>query len=1359
MADEKEPQPEPAAVPRRRGDRRSGADRREVDQGPPEGLSERRRGERRLGERRRPGRLRRWILRPLAWFLLLLLMALAAAIWYLYRPAVQRKVLLRLVPRVEEYLDREVEVGQLRYSIFPLWLELRDVRVGGPRPGDPPILTVRRIYVQAELHDLRKQVLELQLVQAEGVEVFVDRFLDGTDNWPRPRRDRRESRKPWELDITSFTVTDGVFHYRDEAAPLDLRARHVRVALLGMGGTDLQGRAVCEAVTILLPNAHPYTAAVAGKIAVHRDRMEIVSARATSPEMTVSGHGRVRWRGEKHVDLQIHGSVEADLFQRLGYIHDEVDGWLQVDGSFGWTRGTWGFRGQARASRLRALDWELTGVEASVAGDRNSIWADIDRSRYGGGAVTGWLEVSLPRRDESAARRRRRARLQLRLDGIDAERFLDDAHIPVGDLASRLAGTLDYRFTEADWRRGQGWGDLRLIADPRQGHGLALEGPVPLVIDRGVVSSQAVRLVGSGQEITGAARYELPGERGTIDYRVQSTDLGPLAEALPIKPAEDGGAPLWLPTRGTGELTGTLTLAPARVTTDLHLSLTNAVARGLSADRAEGLVVLSGSAVEQMHLELAKGKGAALLAGEIHYAEGAPWSLDLDVAGWPVEDAQPWLDFTLPATGPFTGSVTLGGAGKSSRGSIAGEVAPGELFALPVDRLRTRMSWDDEALRFEQLAVAAPAGEATAAGTMAFPDHQLELTVAASSLDLGKPPLAGVLGGLRGTVSLAGAVGGTIERPAMRGELVGEQLELAGRGLGEDGRAALHVDWSGSELHADGSLLGLARISGGGAFDLERADLAFRLRIDELAALAGFAPDGTPELGGSAEGDLRIVGPLANPALDLRLERLEALVGKTPLSARAPVRLHMGNERLRFDSFYLGTPQGESEVVVAGSVGLARDAPLDLRLQGVIENAWLKPLLPGFELSGASDVLATIKGTPAAPRVSGQASLRPGVRLTAKALAEPITDVRAVALFYPDRLVIDRFTGEIGGGTLQATGALEWPRPEQPSSGRFQIAARKVTLHYPEGWVVRGDGDLVWSISGDEQAIRGQVVLDRALYLRDVDLGLVALLQKFFRKQRQQVAVADETLGGVQLNLQVRAPGTLRIKNNLADVKGTAELTFRGDLGGPILFGRVEAEPGGRLVYADNTFRLERGTLTFANPYRIEPLLDLVATTRVASYDVRLALFGNLERLNATFASDPPLPDLEVLSLLLSGSPGRLGQELTQLGRPQATEDSAAEGLLLGQAATLLTERVGSLFGFDAFRIEPLSRSGESVSSARVTVGKRLSRDVYLTYSYDPSATGGQRFQVDWQVQRGLSVLLTQEQDSYAVDVQWERRF
>src|SRR4029078_578046 len=147
-------------------------------------------------------------------------------------------------------------------------------------------------------------------------------------------------------------------------------------------------------------------------------------------------------------------------------------------------------------------------------------------------------------------------------------------------------------------------------------------------------------------------------------------------------------------------------------------------------------------------------------------------------------------------------------------------------------------------------------------------------------------------------------------------------------------------------------------------------------------------------------------------------------------------------------------------------------------------------------------------------------------------------------LFYPDRMVIDRAQGTMGGGTLQASGTLEWPRPGQPISARVQVAARKVALRFPEGWQLRGDSDVVWSMTGDEQVLRGVVTLDRALYVRDIDLGLVQLLQRFFRRQRQEVGITDPSLAAVQLNLQVRAPGSVRIKNNLADIKGTAELTF-----------------------------------------------------------------------------------------------------------------------------------------------------------------------------------------------------------------------
>ncbi|MCM2269935.1 MAG: translocation/assembly module TamB, partial [Thermoanaerobaculia bacterium] len=178
------------------------------------------------------------------------------------------------------------------------------------------------------------------------------------------------------------------------------------------------------------------------------------------------------------------------------------------------------------------------------------------------------------------------------------------------------------------------------------------------------------------------------------------------------------------------------------------------------------------------------------------------------------------------------------------------------------------------------------------------------------------------------------------------------------------------------------------------------------------------------------------------------------------------------------------------------------------------------------------------------------------------------------------------------------------------------------------------------------------------------------------------------------------------------------------------------------------------------NPTRIDPLLDVVAATRVQEYDVRLQLSGPLSRPITAFSSDPPLPDLEILGLITTGAPLESGL-LTdvQPGGPEGSASVAAEALLYGQAASLVGARVGRLFGFDRIRVEPLT-ANDAVSTARVTVGKRISSRLFVTYSYDPSSTAQDIIQVEWRLSDRLQLVLTQNGDeSYAVDARWEKRF
>jgi autotransporter translocation and assembly factor TamB len=167
----------------------------------------------------------------------------------------------------------------------------------------------------------------------------------------------------------------------------------------------------------------------------------------------------------------------------------------------------------------------------------------------------------------------------------------------------------------------------------------------------------------------------------------------------------------------------------------------------------------------------------------------------------------------------------------------------------------------------------------------------------------------------------------------------------------------------------------------------------------------------------------------------------------------------------------------------------------------------------------------------------------------------------------------------------------------------------------------------------------------------------------------------------------------------------------------------------------------------------------------VRNYDIVLSLAGTLERLNAKFSSDEGLADLEVLALLATGQELEGEGRLSVPGQRPEEQPGAglgARGFLYGQAASLVSRRVSTLFGFDRFRIDPLATSETGgVGGVRLTVGKRISKDFFLTYTSNPARSEEYLLRAEWQVAKNLVLVFTREgrDDTFAVDAQWERRF
>jgi autotransporter translocation and assembly factor TamB len=1226
-------------------------------------------------------------------------------------------------------------------------VEFQGVTLAGPRVDDPPVATVDRLFVDIDLPRLWHRRLRLDDIEISGLTLFVEQLGSDT-NLPRGRaRSSASAESRLDFSLGTLRVVDSRARYHNLDVPLSVSANGINASLLGQKGLAGHGTLAVDAVDLEL-NDHQISLSLDGRIQVDSEGLSFDAMRLQGEDTALQTHGSLSWTGEPTLSIVAEGTVSTALVQRLGYLGDEVVGSGELNGSFDWRPEAWGFRGEISSpSLILGGTTELTKIEARVAGDPNGVFVDLLEGHFADGEIRGKYAMA-PGEIEPTSN------LDLVVSNTALAEVLQRSGIDVAGVSGRLSGELSYHFEGAAWQTGTGWGRVDIVSGQSAALRLPVVGAIPFSIDRGLLTAQAARLRAPQQTVVASAIYDLAATTGTIEFSLSSTDLGPLARVIPGGDATP--PPTWLPTHGSGRISGLMTLSPGNVSTSLDLSLDNPVAPGLTANRLGGHLNLETTGVENLRLEFTSPEGAGLVSGRIPFAETLDGlELDLELEDWPLTGVRPWLPFELPLDGSFSGGVSLLGVGSAVEGAVEGTLERAQYSGVDVGTVQTNFDWDEDRVVVHRLEASIPGGRFEAQGTYGIAESALDFVVEAEDFDLSAWVAGGGEGGdgLSGMVSGRALIAGTLDRPRLDVAASAESLSVGETRLGDAGTAWVDVGWEDGKVTVNGAAPGWLEVEGSGRLDEQGSDLSMKIDLLDLGAPALVLGRPEGEFSGAISGTAHLegTGQFAVDRVTLLIPMAEIRAQGRQLQLLEPAKVTWQGKSIDIESIYFGEVGTEGDVFVAGRLGVGDPATLDLRLQASAKADWIEVFVPNLDLAGSVDILGSIKGTIDRPLVRAQAGLTEG-RIRASGLGLTLNEVEAVVLLDPEAIVVDHVAGTLGGGDVLVGGRLAWPSAEQPLDGRLQATFEDATLFYPEGMELRGDGEIVWSASSSGQLLLGQVTLDRARYRKDVDIDLVSLVEQFFRRQPEQVTTADDLLSSIGLNISVRAPGSLRVKNNIADLRGSADLSLRGTLARPVVFGEVESEAGSTLVYSGNEYQLERAVISLANPYRIEPLIDIEAVTEVASYDVSVALFGNLDRLNVTLTSDPPLSDAEVLSLLVGGRPfdGEVGSE---------EEKITAESLLYGQATSFIGKRVGDLFGFDSLRVEPLSASGRSLSSARVSVGKRLSSRLYVTYSYDPSSTANQRIQLEWQVSNSLLVRLVQDDDSYAVDLLWENSF
>jgi hypothetical protein len=126
------------------------------------------------------------------------------------------------------------------------------------------------------------------------------------------------------------------------------------------------------------------------------------------------------------------------------------------------------------------------------------------------------------------------------------------------------------------------------------------------------------------------------------------------------------------------------------------------------------------------------------------------------------------------------------------------------------------------------------------------------------------------------------------------------------------------------------------------------------------------------------------------------------------------------------------------------------------------------------------------------------------------------------------------------------------------------------------------------------------------------------------------------------------------------------------------------------------------------------------------TYRIDLGVTGTFGRFSYTLTSDPYLPEIAILTLLVGGTPDVDNPELLGLLSQQEAQARLMQTLAAQLIASPVSSRVGSVVQrtlplVDTVQITPFLESNQALRqlnpTARVTLGKQISNRVYLTYS------------------------------------------
>jgi hypothetical protein len=417
-------------------------------------------------------------------------------------------------------------------------------------------------------------------------------------------------------------------------------------------------------------------------------------------------------------------------------------------------------------------------------------------------------------------------------------------------------------------------------------------------------------------------------------------------------------------------------------------------------------------------------------------------------------------------------------------------------------------------------------------------------------------------------------------------------------------------------------------------------------------------------------------------------------------------------------------------------------------------------IVPWKGAQGRIDYTADVRETDKGPaRVAVNLDIAAPV-MPLPGFAYAVTDFTSSMKYLDGTLSVDTIGGRLGGGPLTGSGKVGFGAAGIATMD-LTFDAKDMVLAPMERMRAQADATLRLIKDAKRFVTEGEILFHRLDWRREV--------YEAFGFSSQAAAPTAAPSGpsffeGMALNIRLRADEDATVENSLGKFNVRFNLTVTGPFAQPMLLGDI-AIVSGEFYFQDRSFRVLHGRLSFTDSVSGDPILDFRGESYVKDYRVTLNLSGPISRLKPEFASSPPLPPDEILSLLALGDSFRRMYYSYSGDRSTALNTAS---LLTYQIADLAKKQTGGLFSLDRFRIDPYIPEGAPGGiAARITVGKKLSKNLLVLYSTIlANSTVRQEvdeypiFRMEWDISRRFSLVGGRDdRGRLGFDVKFHRRF